>query len=100
MNTNEFESVVGGTDKIVVVDFMAEWCGPCRALGPVLDSLVKTRPDVELVKVDIDESAELAERFQVRSVPTLVLMKDGQEVGRTVGLTPKTKLEELIDRYK
>lgn len=100
MNANEFESVVKSTNKVVVVDFMAEWCGPCRALSPVLDGLLKTHPDIELVKVDIDESSELTERFEVRSVPTLVFMKNGLEVERTLGLTPRAKLEEIINRYK
>lgn len=99
MNLNELTTKVNVPGKLVLVDFMAEWCGPCKALAPVLDTLIKGN-NVDLVKVDVDDDAELADGFSIRSVPTLILFKDGKEVDRVMGLTPRAKLQELLDKHK
>lgn len=92
----DFESVVLKAEKPVLVDFNATWCGPCRMLKPTLDAVAAERADVEIVGVDIDENTELAEEYEVYSIPCLVLFKDGMEADRSVGLIPKEALLEFL----
>lgn len=80
----------------VLVDFWADWCGPCRMLAPVLDELAQERTDIKIGKINIDEQGSLAEKFNVMSIPTVVLFRDGKEVNRSVGLVPKEKLLALL----
>ena len=87
-----FNSVIN--DDLVLVDFYATWCGPCRMLAPVLDELSEDR-NIKIVKVDIDESRDLAKQFGIMSVPALVLFKDGNKVAQNSGFMPK----ELITRW-
>ena len=95
--TNEnFESLKNG-EQPLVVDFWATWCGPCRMLAPVLEQLEAERPDVRVCKVNIDEETELARRFGVMSIPTVILFQNGQEKNRSVGLVPKERLLMLLD---
>ncbi len=79
-----------------LVDFFATWCGPCRMLAPLLEEVEAQRPDITFVKVDVDESPELADAYNVTGVPTLVLFKNGEVVKTSVGLLPKEELEELL----
>ena len=92
----DFEEVVLKSEKPVLVDFNATWCGPCRMLKPVLEQVAAERADVTVVGVDIDENDELAEEYQVFSIPCLVLFKDGAEANRSVGLIPKEAIEDLL----
>ena len=92
----DFEEVVLKSEKPVLVDFNATWCGPCRMLKPVLEQVAAERADVTVVGVDIDENDELAEEYEVFSIPCLVLFKDGAEANRSVGLIPKESIEELL----
>ena len=78
------------------MDFNATWCGPCRMLKPVLEQVAAERADVTVVGVDIDENDELAEEYEVFSIPCLVLFKDGAEANRSVGLIPKEAIEDLL----
>lgn len=84
-------------DGVVLVDFFATWCGPCRALMPIIEQIAIERADVKVCTVNVDEQRELAERFRVVSIPTLLLMKDGEIVNRVQGARPRAVLDEIID---
>ena len=92
-----FEQEVLQSDKPVLVDFWGEWCGPCHAVSPVLERIVEERNDeLKLVKVNIDEEQELAMRFGVQSIPTMILFKDGQPAAATIGARPKGDIERQL----
>ena len=96
----EFDSAVLSSDVPVLVDFWAEWCGPCRVLGPTVDSLADDYAGrVKIAKLNIDENPESAARYGVRSIPTLLLFKDGQPVETVIGAVPKSKIDEVIQRH-
>lgn len=100
INVNEFKNKVDNKDGVVVVDFFATWCGPCKMLSPVYDSVETEMGDkVEFYKVDIDQSMELAERFVVTTVPTVIVFKDGKEMDRLVGFIPKENLKSKIESH-
>lgn len=96
--TNDnFNDVING-DKPVLVDFWAEWCGPCKMLSPLLDAVADERSDsISVMKVNIDQVPELAPRFGVRGIPTLLLFKEGKVIGTKVGALSKTLLDEFLD---
>ena len=95
LNNENFESTVqNGT---VLVDFYADWCGPCRMVAPVVEEIAGERSDISVGKVNVDESGELALRFGVASIPTLIVFKDGKEYRRIVGFRPKRDILAAID---
>ena len=96
LTSADFEEVVLKSDKPVLVDFNATWCGPCRMLKPTLDALAAERADVTVVGVDVDENMDLAEEYGVFSIPCLVLFRDGAEADRSVGLVPKESIENML----
>ena len=97
VTTNTFEQEVIQSDKPVIVDFWAEWCGPCHAVSPVLDRIADERKDeLKLVKVNIDEEQQLAMRYGIASIPTIVLFKDGQPAAAAIGAQPKSSLERAL----
>ncbi|MGZ4401480.1 MAG: thioredoxin [Gaiellaceae bacterium] len=92
-----FEDEVLQSDKPVIVDFGAEWCGPCHAVSPVLDRIVEERNgDLKLVKVNIDEQPALSQRYGVQSIPTMILFKNGEPAAAAIGAQPKPALEKAL----
>ena len=96
VNGSTFETVVLKSEKPVVVDFNAAWCGPCRMMKPVLEALSVKRPDVLFAAVNVDDDIDLAERYQISSIPCLVLIKNGAEAGRIIGYRPMEDLERFL----
>jgi thioredoxin 1 len=92
----DFESALASHDP-VLVDFSASWCGPCKAMAPVLESFAARRPDLSVVKLDIDEAPSIASRYSVRSVPTLMLFKDGKPVASQAGMVGEAQLARFVD---
>lgn len=100
LKTSEFESAIMESGKLKVVDFFADWCGPCKMLGPVLEQAAAEQADVEFFKVNIDEEEELAMKYRVMTIPTLLFIKDGEVLDKTVGLISKKDLESHINKNK
>ena len=96
VTTENFEEKVIKSDKRVVVDFNADWCGPCRMLGPIVEQLSNEHPEVKFAAVNIDDNPELAEEFMINSIPCLIVFKDGAEVRRSIGFKPKDALLQLL----
>lgn len=99
INSGEFEATVLRSEEPVVVDFYATWCGPCRLVTPILEELSDKYKQVRFYKVDIDESPDVAEQFAVAGVPTLVLIKKGEEVDRKIGAHPKPALDGWLTQH-
>lgn len=96
----EFESEVLKSSEPVLVDFFATWCGPCKMLGPVLEEISNEMSDVKIVKVDIDQNKELAEKYSVVNIPTMKIFKNGVVADTKVGFVPKDGLVEFINSNK
>jgi len=96
VNKNNFENEVLLSDKPVLLDFYADWCGPCRMIAPVLDEIAAEHPEYKICKVNVDEEGELAEKFGVMSIPSLFVMKNGEIVNRALGAQPKARLLDLL----
>ena len=96
INKDNFHKEVLNSDKPVLLDFFASWCGPCRMVGPILDEIAEEREDIKVCKVDIDEQPELASRFRIMSVPTLMVLKEGNIVDQSVGARPKHQILAMV----
>ena len=92
-----FEAEVIKSEKTVLVDFWAPWCGPCRMLSPVVDEIGEERTDIKVGKVNVDEQEELAMRFGIMSIPTLIVFKNGEPVKKTLGVQPKAAIIEMVE---
>ena len=86
------------TKGIVVADFWAPWCGPCRMLSPILDEIKQKNPEIEIIKVNVDENEEWTQRYNIQNVPTLIFFKDGKQIERTNGLKSESEILEIINR--
>ncbi len=93
---SSFEEMVLKSSQPVLVDFYADWCGPCRALAPVLEELARENPQTRVVKVDVDSAPSLAARYQVSSIPTVMVFQNGQAVTQQIGLVGKGQLESML----
>ena len=97
INKGNFHAEVMESDKLVLLDFWAPWCGPCRRVVPIVEEIAEENPDIKVGKVNVDEEVELAEKFGVMSIPMLVVMKNGEVVNQSVGTKPKHQILEMID---
>jgi len=98
LTEQSFDEALVATQGLVMVDFWAEWCGPCRAIAPVLEEMAETSEGrVTLMKVNVDENPGLAARYGIRSIPTILFFKEGAVVDRVVGATPKAVLQDIVN---
>ena len=98
LTEQNFDEVLVATQGLVMVDFWAEWCGPCRAIAPVLEELAEASEGrVTLMKVNVDENPRLAARFEIQSIPTIVFFKEGAIVDRVIGAAPKAVLQDIVN---
>lgn len=96
LNNENFKSEIENSDKIVIVDFFATWCGPCKMLTPVFEELSNSMTDVDFVKVDIDQSLRIAQEYNITSVPTMMIFKNGKPVDTIMGFVPKQNIENKL----
>lgn len=98
-NTAEYDQLLKD-NKSVFVDFYADWCGPCKMVGPLVEELSKEETDVAFAKVNVDENPDIAQRYGIMSIPTLIAFKDGEIAGSVLGFQPKEALKQLVDKAK
>ncbi|MCI5766646.1 MAG: thioredoxin [Clostridiales bacterium] len=96
INKSNFQNEVLNSEKPVLLDFWAPWCGPCRMVSPVVDEIASERSDIKVVKINVDEEQELAMQFGVMSIPTLVVMKNGKIVNQVTGARPKAQILAML----
>ena len=96
INKDNFQNEVMNSDKPVLLDFWAPWCGPCRMVVPIIEEIANERSDIKVCKVNVDEQPELASRFKVMSIPTLVVMKNGKIVNQAMGARPKSAILAML----
>lgn len=93
---DNYEAEVLQSDKPVLMDFWASWCGPCQMLSPIVDKISEENEDLKVVKVNVDDQPDLARRFRIMSIPTLVIMKDCEEINRLMGLVSKQEILQML----
>ena len=96
INKDNFHKEVLESEKPVLLDFFASWCGPCRMVGPILDEIAEEREDIKVCKVNIDEQPELAHRYRIMTIPTLMVLKNGQIMEQSVGAKPKHQILAMV----
>lgn len=97
INKNNFESEIMKSEKPVLLDFYADWCGPCRMVSPLVDEIAEENPQVLVGKINVDEEPELAQTFGVASIPTLAVMKNGKIVNQSAGARPKAQILAMLE---
>lgn len=98
VNSNEFNEEI--KEGVVFVDFFATWCGPCKMLSPIVDQVSEEIKDIKFIKVDVDESFDIAKNYGIMSIPTLIIFKDGNPIAKQMGLLPKSALIDFINNNK
>ncbi|MDQ3868034.1 MAG: thioredoxin [Thermoproteota archaeon] len=99
VTAESWETVVTNSDLPVLVDFWAEWCGPCRIVGPAVEQLSKTMNDkIKVAKLNVDENQEIAMKYDIQSIPSLLLFKAGKEIARTIGAAPKESYQKFVEQ--
>ena len=96
LNKDNFEDEVLKSDKPVLLDFFAVWCGPCKMVSPIIDEIANERNDIKVGKIDVDQNMELAQAYQVASIPTLIVIKDGKVAKKVIGAIPKEEILEML----
>ena len=100
LTQENYQKEVIESDKPVLIDFFATWCGPCKMVSPVVDQIANERPDIKVCKLDVDKNLDLARTFQVMSVPTLVAMKNGKMINKIIGAMPKAQILKMFDCFR
>lgn len=98
VTNDNFENEVLKSDKKVLIDFWASWCGPCKMLAPIVDQIAEENPDIKVCKVNVDEEQELAMEFKVMSIPSLFVVEDGKIINQSVGVQSKSQILELLNK--
>ena len=96
INKNNFQEEVLNSDKPVLLDFWASWCGPCRMVGPIIDEIARERHDIKVGKINVDEQPELASQFRIMSIPAIMVIKDGKIVNQAIGARPKSQILDML----
>jgi len=96
LTKNNFNEEVMNCDKPVLIDFYADWCGPCRMVSPIVDKIADEHPEIKVCKVNVDNEEELAVKFEVMSIPSLFVMKNGEVVNKSVGAVPEAKILDMV----
>ena len=96
LTKDNFDSIVNQNEKPVLVDFWAPWCGPCQMVGPIVEEIAEERDDIIVAKINIDEEMELAKKFRIMSIPTILVLKDGKKVASSIGYKPKEDILKLL----
>lgn len=96
ISKDNFQNEVINSESTVLLDFYADWCGPCRMVSPIVDEIAEERADIKVGKINVDEESELAERFGIFSIPALVVIKDGKIVNQAVGAKPKAQILAML----
>lgn len=99
LTDNNFDEITN-TNKTILVDFFANWCGPCKMLAPIIEELANEAKDYEVYKVDVDENIKIARRFNITNIPTLVVMKDGNIINQAVGFMTKDDILQILEKNK
>ncbi len=100
INIEEFNSEVLQSKGLVLVDFFATWCGPCKMLAPTLEEIDQENEDIKVFSIDVDQNQQLAMQYGIMSVPTMIIFKDGNKMGQFVGLLPKATILERLQEYR
>lgn len=96
ITSENFEQEVMKSEQIVLLDFFATWCGPCRMVGPIIEQIAQENPNIKVGKIDVDQEGDLASRFQIFSIPTLIVIKDGEVVNKATGARGKEEILQMI----